>query len=192
MFEKKNEELILRNLGKNNVVLFLGSGFSSEAKNNLGENVPTSNELATKIWEFLKIDGDYDGSSLQIMYDILMGKGIKYDTINELLEQNLIATEIPDEYDVLTKIFWNRIYTTNIDTVIEGIYYREKVKLDIIQYPIDEPKERDQFLESTQLIHLNGKLPCDPDEVIFSISQYGKFRHQQNYWQLGSTRAMGL
>lgn len=53
MFSKTQEEYLLRRLNKNEVVLFLGAGFSVEAQNKIGENFPIGKELSKKIWQFM-------------------------------------------------------------------------------------------------------------------------------------------
>lgn len=60
MFEKNDEEYLLRVLGLNQVILFLGAGFSYDAKNLLGENIPTGFTLAKKMWDLLSYEEDYD------------------------------------------------------------------------------------------------------------------------------------
>lgn len=44
--------------------------------------------------------------------------------------------------------------------------------MDIVVNPEDDPKERDQFLDSVQAVYLHGRLPCSPEELIFSRGQY--------------------
>jgi hypothetical protein len=46
------------NLRRNRVVLFLGSGFSGEARNARGEALPGSKGLAQNLWEFLEYSGE--------------------------------------------------------------------------------------------------------------------------------------
>ena len=46
--------------------------------------------------------------------------------------------------------------------------------MDIIVNPEDDPEERDQFLESVQAVYLHGRLPCSPEDLIFSRGQYAR------------------
>jgi len=175
MFEKNDEEYLLRVLGLNNVVLFLGAGFSHDAKNQLGDNIPTGNKLAKMMWEFRGYKEDYDGTNLSEIYEALLRKGKPEIEIKNFLEQNLLCSEIPDQYDVLTSVYWYRIYTTNVDNLVKEVFNRTKrIKLDINSYPNDYVSERDQILDSIQLIHLHGLLPCRPSDLTFSITQYAK------------------
>ncbi len=174
MFTEKDEKYLLRHLSRNEAILFLGSGFSRDAKNQLGESFPTGYALGEKLWEFIGYAGDYDGTSLQEMYQAFTGIGVKRNKKIDFLNNNLLSGEIPDSYDYISKPFWYKIYTLNIDDILEKVYKRESKIIQELVYPHDEFKERDQSLESSQIIYLHGKLPCNPEEVIFSTKQYAK------------------
>jgi tetratricopeptide (TPR) repeat protein len=174
MFSEKDEKYLLRHLGRNETILFLGSGFSRDAKNQLGESFPTGNALGEKLWEFIGYSGEYDGTSLQEMYQAFTGVGVKRNKKIEFLNNNLLSGEIPEEYDYISKPFWYKIYTLNIDDILEKVYRRESKKTQELIYPNDEFRERDQSLEKSQVVYLHGKLPCNPEEVIFSTKQYAK------------------
>ncbi|TNE75126.1 SIR2 family protein [bacterium] len=185
MFKTDDEKYILRQLSNNQVVLFLGSGFSLKAKNKLGENFPTGYGLGKKIWEFLEYTEDYDNTVLPEMYQAFLGKGISLEKKKEFLINNLTSSEIPADYNNLPVPYWFKIYTTNIDDIIEKTYRNERKKIVELIFPFDQYSERDQSLESTQVIYLHGKLPCNPDEVIFSPQQYAKAQltHEPLYAQ---------
>src|SRR5687768_15842364 len=99
MFEKDDEKYLIRQLGNNQVVLFLGAGFSRDAKNQLGNNFLSGWELGKKIWEFLNYPGDYDNTPLQQMYQAFISAGIKKEKKKEFLESNLLSKDIPNIYD---------------------------------------------------------------------------------------------
>jgi energy-coupling factor transporter ATP-binding protein EcfA2 len=175
MFEKNDEKYLVRLLGRNEVVLFLGSGFSMGAQNRISEQFPSAKQLGKKMWEFLNIKGEYDEStSLPILYDAFINEGIKRDKKIEFLENHLLSGEIPNAYDALIIPYWYKIYSLNIDDVVQNIYKRNGKKLRELIYPIDEFKERDQSLVETNIIHLHGKLPCNPEDVVFSSKQYAR------------------
>ncbi|MFN3195412.1 MAG: SIR2 family protein [Chlorobiota bacterium] len=185
MFEKDDEKYLLRQISNNQAVLFLGSGFSLDANNKLNESFPTGWGFSKKLWEFLKFDGDYDNTSLPEMYQAFLNKGLKKDLKVSFLNDNLTSSEIPSSYDALINPFWFKIYTTNIDDIIEKTYRRNRKSIEELQYPFDQFSERDQSLEKTQIIYLHGKLPCDPNQVIFSPQQYAKAQltHEPLYGQ---------
>lgn len=185
MFEVNDEKYLKRLIYNNQVVLFLGSGFSRDSKNKLGEYFPTGYKLGEKIWTFLGYKGDYDGTSLPEMYQALLSSGIKQNLIESFLENNLLCSEVPESYGVIAKSFWYKIYTINIDDVITKIFKSENKRIKELVFPKDEYFERDQSLESTQVVYLHGKLPCNPKDVIFSNQQYAKshLKNQPLYGQ---------
>ena len=77
MFDKDDENYLVRQIGNNQIVLFLGAGFSRDAKNRLGEDFPTSWGLGEKMWNFLSYVGDYDNTPLAQMYQAFLSAGIK-------------------------------------------------------------------------------------------------------------------
>lgn len=175
MFAKPDEEYLIRRLARNEVVLFLGAGFSIMAINGLGETLPTGKGFSKKIWEMLGYSDDYEkyNTHLSSMYQVLIDSGKPHSEIIELLENNFLVKSFPDVYYNITIPFWYKIYTVNIDDLIERIYkHEDDPKLQILKYPTDEYKERDQSLDYLQGIYLHGKLPCKPKEVIFSRTQY--------------------
>lgn len=186
MFTKNDQSYLIRAISNNQALLFLGSGFSRDTKNSLGESLPSGKLFGEKIWHFLKYPGPHDNTSLPEMYQAFLAAGNrnKQQKIDFLLA-NLMAENIPELYLNLTLPFWYKIYTTNIDNVIPVIFTRAAKNFKILAYPKDEYAERDQSLEKMQIVYLHGKLPCDPEEVIFSTQQYAKSQlaHQPLYSQ---------
>lgn len=174
MFEGNDEKYLLRLLGRNQVVLFLGAGFSMGAKNRSGDNFPSGWTLCEMIWKFLNLKGEYDGTPLPVLYEAFLSEGVKRELKTDFLESHLLSGEIPETYNRITIPYWYKIYTINIDDVVQKVYDRNSKKLRELVFPIDEFKERDQSLEETNIVHLHGKLPCKPENVVFSSKQYAR------------------
>ena len=175
MFTKAESEFLLRRLQRNEVVLFVGAGFAAEATNHKNEKLPIGKQLAEKIWNFIGMPGSYDGTPLQTMYEALLNAGIKQSEIKKFLEDIFLVKKFPDYYLNLILPYWYKIYTTNIDNLLEKIYSKSNQKFKILKYPKDEFQEVDKSLETIQFIYLNGKLPCEPpNELIFSKKQYAR------------------
>jgi hypothetical protein len=185
MFTKQDERYLIRLLGRNEVVLFLGAGFSLDAENLEGEKFPTGWQLGKKIWDFLGNTDEYEETSLPLLYQAFLGAGIKRKRKNEFLERVLLSGEIPKHYNGITIPYWYKIYTINVDDIIQKVYQRTGKGINELIYPYDEYKERDQSLEKTHIVHLHGKLPCDPGNVVFSTKQYARagLRDQPLYSQ---------
>lgn len=173
MFEKDDLKYIKRRIERNDMILFLGSGFSLNAKNKNGDYFPTGRRLSELLWDFMGYPGVYDGTLLPEMYQAFISyKSKKLVEKATFLEKHLLSGEVPILYNEIAKPFWFKVYTLNVDDILDKIYRNEKKETDLLIYPRDEYKERDQTLNKTQIIHLNGKLPCDPNELIFSNKQY--------------------
>ncbi|HAZ02094.1 MAG TPA: hypothetical protein DCY97_07955 [Marinilabiliales bacterium] len=185
MFSKNDQIYLKRVIANNQVVLFLGSGFARSAKNKIDEFFPTGQLLGEKLWNFLGYKGKYDQTSLPEMYQAFLAAGIKKQLKTDFLENNLLSGSIPDEFINIAYPFWYKIYTLNIDDILTKIYLKEGKGTKELIFPKDEYGERDQSLEKTQIIYLHGKLPCDPESVIFSTQQYAKSQlaHQPLYSQ---------
>ncbi len=177
MFTNNQEEYLIRRLNRNDVVLFLGAGFSAGAVNSLDQNLPLGPKLTKLIYEFMYPDVPYvdDGTNLQEMYQALLKSGKTFSQIKDFLGTNLLVKSYPEYYKYLAIPFWYKIYTVNIDNLLNKIFNRFSGQLvQDVSFPFGEFKERDQLLESIQVNYLHGKLMCNPDEVIFSRTQYAK------------------
>ena len=185
MFTKSQSEFLLRRLQRNEVVLFIGAGFALDAKNKFEENMPTGKQLSSKIWEFLNMSDNYDDTPLQTMYELLINSRKKHSEIKSFLDEIFNVTTYPNILNNISLPFWYKIYTTNIDNLLDKIYLKSNQKADILKYPIDEYKDVDRSLDSVQIVFLNGKLPCEPSELIFSKKQYARSSniHQPLYNQ---------
>jgi hypothetical protein len=174
--EPGKEAYLVRQIGRANVVLFVGAGFSALARNRLGESIPTGGGLTRLLWSFLEYPQPFDETtSLGEVYEAALTSGIPHSRLRNLLEQHLLCTDIPAIYAEIVRPFWNRIYTTNVDDLVERIYLKaSEPKLEVLAYPADDITERDQALVTLQAIHLNGRLPCDPTHLTFSPIQYAK------------------
>lgn len=174
-FAPDDAQLLLRSMNGNQTVLFLGAGFARDVVNRAGVKFPLSKELAESIWGWLRYEEPYDGTSVGEMYQALLGSGKTFAEITSLVAPQLQADTVPETYSALSIPYWRRIYTTNVDNILEVVWRGARGQsLDPLVYPRDDMKERDQFLSRLQVVHLHGKLPCRPDELTFTPRQYAK------------------
>ena len=101
-----------------------------------------------------------------------------------LLKSLFTAKDVPAWYQFLAKPYWFRIYTTNVDDVVERTYRHPevKVRLDVIDGAIADYKDRDQFLSSVQFIKLNGTDLDLPESLTFSFRQYARRSSENPTW----------
>ena len=186
MFEKDDEEYLIERFCDYKVVLFVGSGFSYNATNSLGENFPTGPTLGEKLWNFLGYGekcGEYDGTSLQDLFQAFLHKNIPTEEKEKFLTEHLTSSRIPENYNAITSVYWHRIYSTNIDNILEQVYLRNNRKIREFKYPVDKIPPGDPPTGQTDIVYLHGKLPCPPEDVVFSPQQYARaqFVHEPLY-----------
>lgn len=134
-----------------NSVLFLGAGFSFEARNKFSRRFPNAIELSSEIQG--KLSEPYD-EILQLKesseeYIEEFGKEKLYNLIFDTFKTK--ATE--KDYKVLSQIKWKRIYTTNYDDLVEDTYRSMNKNINSLLMS-DDPSL--MVPGETTCIHLNG------------------------------------
>lgn len=173
VFSADDEAYLVRRLRRAEVVLFLGAGFSTAATNRLGRAIPSTEQLRELLWQYLGMVAEPDPSSLGDLYAAALSSGRPHSELQDLLESQLLVSEYPAAYSSLLPVYWRRIFTTNVDDLVERIYdQHSSPRLQVLAYPHSDPIDRDQFLRNLQLVHLNGRLPAPPNDLTFSPGQY--------------------
>ena len=117
---KQEIQLLLLQFDKGSVVLFAGAGFSVGAKNGFGKDPPLSSDLS----QILASDcgWTHDAEELAEVYG-QAEKHLGTSALNALLASYYKDCRPADwHYLISSKLFWYRIYTTNIDDVLENAY----------------------------------------------------------------------
>lgn len=184
MLTNNQLQFLLRALRANKCLLFVGAGFSMDASNALGERIPSGDGLAAALWHWLGYGDVYDGTPLNEMYEAATKSGRPMSELGRVLEDRLLARNVPEWYEIATKIWWYRIYGTNVDDVVERAYIqagRPRLVLSL-NAVLDDYQERDQFLNSIQYVKLNGSLPGKPERLTFSAREYARRSSQFDQW----------
>ena len=142
-------------------VLFLGSGFSAQATNVMGENLPVGKGLEGKLAERLGIreGSEYDLKDLST-YASNRGENI-YSFLNNIFTVNALTD---DQCCILSKT-WRRIYTTNYDDSVEWYNNHFRVNPKPTSYSIEDvlPKR----ILPRSIIHLHGFVhKCSKENVL--------------------------
>jgi tetratricopeptide (TPR) repeat protein/energy-coupling factor transporter ATP-binding protein EcfA2 len=110
------QETLERNL-KEGVNLFLGAGFSVYAKDQNDKNLPVGSQLANELTSKFNCPKLSDLTKVCTIIDSFDSEGL-----NDYLVQRFQVKEYDSIYNALTKIKSPRIFTTNIDNLVEKIF----------------------------------------------------------------------
>lgn len=135
-------------------VLFLGAGFSYGGTNASGGKMKVGRDLSYAICDDLGIpkSDNLTISSSRYIEDENCKKGL--EKFIEFLQRELICVETTPDQDIICKLPWMRIYTTNYDNIVElssekqGIC-RETITITNTMYSAARHMEQ-------AIIHING------------------------------------
>lgn len=153
---QKFVEQVVESLSRGDAILFLGAGFSKQAKNLLGQELPTGAELKSEL--FVAIDEIPTASDLEndlsAIADYCLSEPERAQKVADHLRKLFSIHELQDwQISLITKFPWRRIYTTNYDNAVEFAF--DTKKMEIAPYSALEPYPPN--LPQTALcIHLNG------------------------------------
>ncbi len=178
-FNSQELKLLLKQFEKGNVILFAGAGFSLGARNSKGVDPPLGSSLAEAL--AIECGWKYEGEDLGIVYEQAQ-RHLGTTGLNNVL-RSLYKDCVPAQWHYLIpKLFWYRIYTTNIDDVLETSYSKGAVQsLDSVTCPADF-EQGDMWLEHVQAIHLNGSVKDLQKGLTFSASEYAGQTAKPNPW----------
>lgn len=165
-----------------NPILFLGAGFSYGSYNEAG-HLPTGDKLKEEIFQKF-IHGQVSSSdepeickynlqdTCQCVYDYLEKK----DELKAFILSRFKHAQPKDYHLLLSSYEWSRIYTVNVDDLVENICRKNSV--DIVVQNSDHEKNVAQKLE---YIKLHGCVNAPEDPIIFSQSEYTNLISTKNY-----------
>ncbi|HHQ6603428.1 TPA: SIR2 family protein [Serratia fonticola] len=136
---------------KGNSVLFLGAGFSYEARNKFLKRFPTANELSADIQSQLS-SADSSLLSLKESSEDYIDEFGKEKLFN-LISDTFRTKTTTKDYSCLANVNWKRIYTTNYDDLVEATYRAANKTINSLLMT-DEPALMTS--NDTTCLHLNG------------------------------------
>lgn len=179
---EKIPSVLIENIKDKNIVLFLGAGFSNNAKHPDGEKIPLGNELASLISDRF-LGGALKDSSLTYISDLAITERNLFEF--QLFIANIYEKFYPnDSHLIYTTLPWKAIFTTNYDLILERAYKEnDKQKIqDFISVYRNTPEP--QIFKTTNTVpyyKLHGCISYINDEnlpLIISSDQY--ITHLQN------------
>ncbi|MDE7300327.1 MAG: SIR2 family protein, partial [Lachnospiraceae bacterium] len=156
-------------------ILFLGAGFSVGASNDFG-GIPLGDSLKEEIIkEFLteRVNAsereEISQYSLQEVCEYIDDGIEKYAELRQFLVERF-KNVVPAEFHYkLASYPWRKIYTVNIDDLVENIYKKKGKKL-LVQ---NQNKEKQEDSDTdTQYIKLHGCVNGNAENMVFSSKEY--------------------
>lgn len=140
---------ILQDIVNGEALLFLGAGFSYGAVNEYGEKFLNGKELANKL---SNSEVDNLNIAASIFLEQYSDKSDGEKCLLEELEKQFRCTEYKDYHEMIVKLPWLRIYTTNYDDIVEIISKDLKIDRKTITITT-EMSARDT---RNAIVHING------------------------------------
>lgn len=181
---EKNIENLKNSLLNNMPTLFLGAGFSREAVCRRGI-MPTGSELKDELFQlFLAANTPDEEKEIIQKYNlreicdyidafIENGKAERENFLTERLKG--VRPSGKGYHKLLLKFPWKRIYTVNIDDLVENIYESANKEYRSISAKKDVPEHR----EGMELIKLHGCVRNADEGYIFSKKEYNTLINQK-------------
>lgn len=142
---------LIESIAGGKAVLFVGSGFSSNAIGINGDILPTAKKLAQKIGELGNFDAQDD---LRYASEKYIRDKDQSALIEMLLDLFSIKDALPHQ-KIIASAPWRRIYTTNYDTCIEEAGKINGKRIHTVSL---EDKPKDFLINRNSCIHLNGSI----------------------------------
>lgn len=160
-------------------ILFLGSGFSRDAKNIRNQHLPTYPALRREFAQMLGVAPD--SYNVQTLADEIASRpGLSlYQTLYELFT----VQSLTPEQTALLRLPWRRVYTTNYDDAIEFSYIQGG--LPFHSYTYSDPKPR--RLRNRSVIHLHGAIRWATEDnvlqqLVLNEESYARQHFERSPW----------
>ncbi|TAK72706.1 MAG: hypothetical protein EPO19_00830 [Betaproteobacteria bacterium] len=149
-------EQVVESLSRGDAILFLGAGFSMQAKNALGKAIPNGDKLKRELFNAIgetPTDSDLE-NELTTIADYCLSDAKKSLATADHMRKLFTVQGLEDwQIELVTKYPWRRIYTTNYDNAVEFAFdsrNRPIASYSALEvYPANLP-------QNALCIHLNG------------------------------------
>ena len=178
-----NENELKRILLESTPILFLGAGFSYGSKNGTGK-LPTGDKLRRDIFNKFIEDSFSEDDKKEIReYNLQELCQFIYSSMEKKSElQQYIVTRFqhakPEAFHLLLNAYpWIRIYTVNVDDLVENIYAINDVNLTVQ----NRRDEKQCSSSSVELFKLHGCVNELGEGLVFSSKEYTNLISKRNF-----------
>lgn len=185
-FNSQELLLLLRQMERGNAILFAGAGFSLGARNRLGGDPPLGTQLARELAH--ECGWVYADEELGVVYEQAQ-KHLGTQGLRDFLNIRYRDCVPAQWHRLVARTIWRRIYTTNIDDVIEEAFIGSGQRLRRVVCPANY-EDADPWYESVQGVHLNGCVLEPEKGFTFSAEEYAEQTAKPNPWYQAFTADM--
>jgi hypothetical protein len=180
-------ELILHGLARGEYNLFLGAGSSIGAKGGDGRELPSGKFLIKELLHDFELLDENNDLDLREIYDAVENKIDRNGRSRDEYFRYRFSNCVPSWQNILTCFLWKRIWTINVDDVVENAYWsngniRQRPRSYNWNDPFSDPDYQNNEL---QIIHLHGyapKITKSNSFLIFSILEYLRSSSSYHAW----------
>jgi hypothetical protein len=175
-------EALIRGVKGGAYCLLLGAGASLGAKNSLGQDPPLGRKLTSILLDACELEPD-EFISLSRAYDAarsILGD----DKVIQIL-QDQFSHCVPGWQTLIPTFVWNRIYTLNVDDVLESAYRRagDKRLQEVLAVNYNDPyRTPDMEYDQVLAIHLHGFVRKPAAGFVFSPTEYAMASNARYTW----------
>ena len=171
--EKRIKEYLGNKLSEGEIILFTGAGFSSEAKDKNGKNLPLARGLAKELCDLINLEYS-SNESLKDIFQVAIRK--KKKEVSRYLKERLAVDprSLDSEYKTIIGQPWRKAYTVNVDNLFEAAQAKFNFdrRIFCLSGNVAGQPSRAQSPKDLIVTHLHGMLEDIPDYVTFSHEQY--------------------
>lgn len=169
----------LKELQTETSVLFLGAGFSTEARNIIKTSPPTANKLKSILAK--ELDENEDDHSLEVLVDALNDKDPS--RLYRIIQNNYTISRTSDFQDIILEKKWLRVYTTNFDDSVEFSHQKHKRNYETFTARDKNPGK----IAPYSVIHIHGSINNISEnqintDLIFGQESYVRTIFESSPW----------
>lgn len=171
-------------ISRGEAVLFIGAGFSTDAFDINGNNIPDSKQLSNELWQIAFPDQDYD-STAHLGDTFYSAKQRGFNRTSGLISSRLSvdSRSLPEFYKIWFSVPWTRCYSLNIDDLEQAALRKFSFNRSLISISATTQKEIGvRIANNLEVVHLNGGVWDKLDDLTFSAVDYGIRLTQPDAW----------
>jgi hypothetical protein len=157
-----------------NYNLLLGSGVTLDSRNGHGEFLRSAENLRQ---DLCKMTGARDTTMLTRVYPLLTPEQIQRELVDRFAK-----CSPGQSMESVPRFLWRRIFTFNIDDVIENLYSHPSNKQKLVPLNFDAEFEPTPERTELQAIHLHGWVQKPNSGFVFSLNEYAQSMRALNPW----------